>query len=423
MESALEVFTSQYYQLSYAVYVRITIYSVPGPNSWGIIPLTSFTGGWKYSFASIQSLSQFNQEIEFEVILGHLNSFGPVPRFPEIPRVIFTVLELDLKNLDMIHPTHQSSQHGALLNHIIWNRPPTTDYYIVIDPDFFVLGDNAIENLILEMSSQSIDIWGVSYPCEWPLPYYWDFPVAYFQIFRASSVPSSILDFRPDESQYVPDKSQRSGYGLPRPKYLKMFNYVFYNLNRAILKIGLLGLSNVLMIFRDLAINRFLYRKFDLFRDTGWKNRFLLSDLAVMVFPQFVRLVNYPIPFWKSDYLERNSDVAKSSLNPLWHYLNFGIYEKRPVGSRNFFYGLISQFIASTDVMVKAHPVSSIKGFPSFFGLWSDFSDSKVLRHGFFYDLGSGNVGVHLGHAAKDENGYDLKVVDFISENIKKKEG
>ncbi len=402
--------------------MRLTLYTVPGPNSWGTNPEENFAGGWRYSIASIKSLSELNQDIEFEVIFGHLNSFGVVPHLPIIPRVNFSVLELDQRDLNLVHPNHQSSQHGALLNHIIWNHPPRTDFFIVIDPDFFVLGRNGIKTIIDEMSFRNIDISGVSYPCEWPLPYYWDFPVAYFQIFRSRSVPSSNLDFRPDESTFVPDSSQRSGFGLPRPKFLKIFNYTFYNLNRVMLKVGWLGSSKALMILRDLIINRFLYRKFDLFRDTGWNNRIHLSNLSLWIFPQVVRSSNYLIPFGKSAYLKRNPDVAKSLVNPLWHYLNFGIYEKRQIGIGNPLFSLISRMLSSKENVINSHPLSSIKGSASFYETWTDVLDSKVVRQGFFYDLGAGIVGIHLGHEAKDENGNDLRVVEYISEKIEKRE-
>jgi hypothetical protein len=402
--------------------VRITLYSVPGPSSWGANAQTDFHGGWKYSISSIQSLSSSNQDTEFEVVLGHLNSFGVVPSLPVIPRVSITVFQLDLKDLKVTYPNHQSSQHGALLNHIIGNHPPSTDFYIVIDPDFFVLGKNAISNLVNEMTLRNIDVSGVSYPCELPLPYYWDFPVVYFQIFKTSRVPFSILDFRPDESHFVKDLSQRSGYGLPRPRCLKLLNYFFYKLDSVLEWVGWVCFSEKVKTVRNLVINRFLYRNFDLFRDTGWKNRITLSALSIWIFPQLVRSSRIQMPFSKNAYLEHNPDVASSSVNPLWHLLNFGIYEKRQVGRINFAFGLISKLVASKGNIANAHPMSSVKSVDLLHENIAEVSHSHVVKRGFFYDLGAGALGIHLGHEAKDEFGNDLSTVQHIAEKLEKKE-
>ena len=122
--------------------MRISVYTIPGPDNWDPISKTSFMGGWKYSISSIKLLSSHNPNVYFEIIVGHLSDFGIIPEIPEIPNVKFVIYEVLKSDLDVIYKNHQSSQHGGLLNYLINKHPVSTDYFIIMDPDFYIIKKN-----------------------------------------------------------------------------------------------------------------------------------------------------------------------------------------------------------------------------------------------------------------------------------------
>ena len=76
---------------------RITIYSVPGPSTSPGVLQELIGGGWSYTLENLEFLVDLNPLCQFEVVLGHVQEFGPIPELPSMPGVNIKVYQTTLE--------------------------------------------------------------------------------------------------------------------------------------------------------------------------------------------------------------------------------------------------------------------------------------------------------------------------------------
>lgn len=395
--------------------MRISIYTVPGPDNWDPIAKTSFMGGWKYSISSIKLLSSQNPKVYFEIIVAHLSGFGIIPVMPEIPNVKFVIYEVLESDLDVIYKNHQSSQHGGLLNYLINKHPPSTDYFIIMDPDFYIMKKNVILDLVDHMAKFNLVTIGVSYPSNWPMNYFWDFPAAYFQIFRSGSIKISELDFRPDEKSFVRDKSQRSGMGMPRHKMQKPVNLIIFYLNKCFVLLNFKRGAKFCDLSSELFNNKILASRLNMVRDTGWLNRDRMLNCNIEIIPHAVSNSYYSNSFDEKEYLTSNADLVESRVNAYWHFINFGLFEGREIGHQRIYWRIMSKLFSDKTLNSRMHPSTSIFPAELDFNFIEIDQSNKIAKEGFFYFWRNELFALHLGHGAKTKDDSDLNFINHLS--------
>lgn len=390
---------------------RVTIYSVPGPTKSEAILAENIPGGWQYSIENLRYLSDLNPETEFEIVFGHLNSFGPVPELPTIDRVTVHVYVLDELDLAIGTNPLPNLQHGAILNQILRGHRLTTESYAVLDPDCYILMPNAFNKLLSHMSEKKLQIIGVSYPTTLPKVYYWDFPTAYFQLMMADRIQPRDLDFLPDRASFVEDEVQPGGAGLPTPKILSRLLKLSRISNFPIQRI-LNSWRNQDKTFFVLAYSVLFnlpYRKLPLFRDTGWSNREMYKGVGFEVLPHRVDSVKLRNSINVVEYLKSNPDVAKSAVDPRWHAVMHGIPEGRKIGNQPLFWSRLAVLLRPKIPKPEVFPATSIYAGTSIFQSFSIGMDIGKMGSGYEYFWDSKPFCIHLGHGGKDDIDQDIQ--------------
>ena len=392
---------------------RVTIYSIPGPNSW---ENQNIPGGWNYAFKSVEFIAELNPDLEFDVVFGHLDSFGSIPSLPVIPRVHFYIYETQLQNLEVKNKNHQSSQHGSLLNFALGEHKLSTRFYIILDPDCFLLRFHGISLMLNYLEIMDLSLIGVCYPTDIQKLYYWDFPVAYFQCIDSQKVPANRLNFLPDENSYVPDRRQASGFGFKNPKLVQLghwFNYhsrlPLHRLNRWIR-----SRNNHFAIFVSNFSKNYPYRNFPLYRDTGWFNRLTLKEDSYEVLPHRVDPIISRGSFRSLNYAGENNLAAYKQMDSGWHAMAHGIYEGRNLGRQNLFYRLLRLLVAPRVKRPDVFPFTSITMEFSYLTKVNSSYDWGKMENAFEYFWQGDPFCIHLGHQGKSDDSQDMARLDYL---------
>jgi hypothetical protein len=388
---------------------QITIYSVPGPNrSPGILQQT-IGGGWAYTLENLEFLSKLNPDCKFQVVLGHVEEFGPIPELPSISGMSIQVFETTLKTLSDTRDLASAEQHGAILNYILESHQLQTDFYLIIDPDCYLLMPNAFHQLIDHMNLHQIQIIGVSYPSTLPKVYYWDFPTAYFQFMKAEKCHPRDLDFLPEHTSLAAGTGISTFESSPMAKILKIVTLTIRYL-RIPLKRILLKMQNSNYIFLQIvfyfAIN-FPYRNAPLFKDTGWKNREKFKTLKSQVIPHRIKRSNFQSSLDKEQYAFVHLDVGSSAINPSWHALMHGLYEERDFGGQKIMWRLLHKLLEPNQKLGSSHPATSILMADSFLDSYNLDSIGN-FQYAYEYHWMSKPFCVHLGHGGKENPEVDI---------------
>ncbi len=388
---------------------QITIYSVPGPNKSPGILQETIGGGWAYTLENLEFLSQLNPNCKFQVVLGHVEEFGPIPELPSIPGMSIRVFQTTLKTLSQTRDLASAEQHGAILNYLLESHHLQTDFYLIIDPDCYLLMPNAFHQLIDHMNLNQIQIIGVSYPSTLPKVYYWDFPTAYFQFMKAEKCHPRELDFLPEHTSLAAGTGVSTLKSTQTAKILRIATVAIRNLRIPLKKILLRMQNNDFILFQFLfyfAIN-YPYRNALLFKDTGWKNREKFKSLKTQVIPHRILKSNFISSFDEDHYTLSNPDVVSSLVNPTWHALMHGLYEDRNLGQQKMLWRLLRKMFKSDQKTDSPHPATSI--------LMADsFLDSCKLetignfQYAYEYHWMSKPFCVHLGHGGKENPEVDI---------------
>ncbi len=391
----------------------VTIYMVPGPWIRGERE-KDILGGWDYAFKSIEFISELNPLTNFEVVFSHAQEFGEIPVLPKFSNIKFYIYSVSKFNLELKFPDNASSQHGGLLNYVLNEHVLSTEYYVILDPDCYLLQHNTFDHLINHMKTYDLHIIGISYPHTASKAFYWDFPTAYFQLMDSSSCPVGKLNFLGDESTFKTNERVHGGSGFRNTKILE-----FLKIKRNILKfLKFLFKSNILAsIFLSNLSRNIAYIGQDLARDTGWMNRKTLSHLKVEVIPNLVITEILKSNFNSNAYLNYNEDVYVSKVDPIWHFLSNGIYENRSYGEQNFWYSLLIKLFSGYNFDPAIYPALNLVSGESFFNYLS-LPANAVYPRGSEYQWRGEPFCIHLGHSGKTNSFQDMVNLDIIKNHF-----
>jgi len=379
-------------------------------------------GGWKYALKNVEFLSDLNPEVKFTIVLGHLLEWGDLPTLPQFENVSYELYQVDKKELKLKYPQQPSSQHGSILNFLLGSHSLATKYFGIIDPDCYLIRLNGIKELIHHLDANRLSSIGAGYPSTWLKPYYWDFPTAYFQLVDSERIRPVELNFLPDENTYVVLRKDPTRIVLPVSWFarfilgLKHKQWVFRVYG--ILRIFIHSNNSFSIIVRHFQLN-YPYRDAPLFRDTGWRNRDLLKDHKIEVLPHAIPRRIFTYRFNVSSYLENNHDVMRSDVDPRWHFLTNGIYEKRNIGDQIFYFRLLNRLLRNKHISHEVHPASSMVMADQFILDSPDLQgDWGSMTMGFEYFWKNRPFCLHLGHGGKQDQDEDMVRLDRLKKYI-----
>lgn len=384
----------------------ITVYSVPGPSTSKGVLSKDIPGGWEYVIQNLYFLSELNPGFKFEIILGHTEDFGPIPHLPKIQDSEIRIFSFPPKKFNSSDPMDPASQHGYLLNEILKSHNLKTDYFLILDPDCYVIMWQGLAKLIYEMKFRGLSSIGVSYPTTLPKVYYWDLPVAYLQMFDSRLIRPTELDFTPRHSSLL------AGMGIDDKS--RSFRKIIISILTKTLVRSKVPVREI--IFR-LANSRFilfqfffyfytnwLYKNTKLFQDTGWKNREVLARNSYFVLPHVIKPRKVNLRFNESEYLNLNLDLQMSNVNPTWHALMHGIFEGRGLGNQRALWKFLAGRLSSRTKSKDYFPASSLTMIEQHLFRQPEY---KNFRYAYLYALKGELFCVHLGHGGKNGDGQD----------------
>jgi hypothetical protein len=389
---------------------RLTIYSVPGPSSSPGLLQEKIDGGWAYALENLEFLLALNPDCQLEAVFGHVKEFGPIPSIPSYSRIKLHVYETSLKELSDLAFVETAQQHGAILNYILKTHHLETPFYAILDPDCYIVKKNALHHLIDHMLQVNLDMIGVSYPTTLPKVYYWDFPTAYFQLMDRKNCEPASLDFLPAHTALAAGTGVSNAKSAP---FAKTFRHT-----AKLVKIFRIPVKKVMQGSKDSRFGIFqsvfyfytnyIYRNTPLFRDTGWKNRKLYNQLNLEIIPHRVKPLVLNIRLNEAEYLLENQDIRESGINPTWHALMHGIYEKREFGRQSWRWTFLNKLLGNGMLSSKNFPATSIVMASSI--LHSINFDNGVgnFKHSYEYFWKSEPFCIHLGHGGKEESLTDV---------------
>lgn len=404
---------------------QVTIYSVPGPSSSPGLLREEIEGGWAYALENLEFLTALNPECHLDVVFGHVKEFGPIPAIPNFPKVNLHVYETSLAELSTMVDLEPAEQHGTILNFILSSHVLQTKFYLILDPDCYVIKKNAFHQLIDYMNQFDLDMIGVSYPTTFPKVYYWDFPTAYFQLVNRENCEPGTLDFLPQRTALVAGTGIATTISAPFArtfgliaKFIKRFKFPLKDfLNRA------QNSKSSFLLFTFYFYTNYIYRKTPLFRDTGWKNRSRHCGLNFEVIPHRINPIKVCAGLNVKEYLSDNSDVQASGIDPTWHALTHGIYEKRKFGRQNRIWTLSHKLLGDGSLIPATFPATSVIMSNSFLDSMKISNGLGNFRYSYEYFWKHEPFCIHLGHGGKDGAINDIFKLKEIKSQIMESTG
>ena len=390
----------------------IDILTVAGPSN---LP---FPGGLDYVQLNLDILKKTNPKLNFRmhvaVLTGDYDS-------SILRNYKFEIFVYSMDDLSCEYPLEPSNQHGTLLNLLIKDvalASGLSPFFIIIDPDCFLVKHNFVVDSIAEMQDFGLSFFGITYPSTVNyLHYNQDFPTAYFMIVNSLNVNVFELDFRPDESRY--HKSKNTHWGCETK--IDFFVFPFLRLSKFY---KLLNNKNlyVRVLIKTLAYS-FGFRQKSLMRDTGWKvrkyakskklkDRTIFGTSAINLKSVFSveKYLKYGIDL--DYYIIHNPDV-KEYINPRDHFIRHGKKEGRnPVDPETILEWRLMNFLVKLMTLLNRRVLKWNYSFEiaSFFISRDYLPELNYFNNSSgLYFKNSNLVAIHLGQNFKSLN-YDLEI-------------
>ena len=147
----------------------------------------------------------------------------------------------------------------------------------------------------------------------------------------------------------------------------------------------------------------YIYRNTPLFRDTGWKNRNVHNQLNLEIIPHRVKPLVINARLNEAEYLLENQDIRESGINPTWHALMHGIYERRGFGRQGWTWTLLNKLLGNGTLSSKNFPATSIIMASSILSSMNFDNGIGNFQHSYEYFWNFEPFCIHLGHGGKEE--------------------
>lgn len=383
--------------------LNLTIYTVSGPSESARFDGTKFYGGWRFLKRNLEIWEYYcgqDSDLEVSFYIVHDKSFGDINELKiqsNTPNFKISVIEVESSTVIY---RNGSQQHGELLNYILRTHPPISKFYAVIDPDCYLLNVRSLKKVLVRMQRESIPSAGVSYPNLFPPQYYWDFPVAYFQIFWQPKIPVEFLDFVPGYENSLEENLRDSKIPLLSTiikfKFIRKFGvYLFDKIRES---------NSILWKAMYLFLSRYTRKNVYEAKDTGWKNRltFQESKIPSLVIPIYCEQKKIFLPFFNhKEYRIANCDLPPQ-FNSSFHFILHGLYENRHIGDQSFFYRELARRVRTRGIIEKSqHPLSSVEVKILEQPPMNEEKIIQNLARAYLYLFEGAPFCVHLSHALK----------------------
>lgn len=334
----------------------IQLYVVVGPTNL-FMGGRNVPGGQDYLTRNLSLLARLNNDIHFQVKVAHSIYHGQLSEFKQYPNLEIVVQEYSESNFTCLEMLDPVVQHGALLNRLIQDFPPTSRFVLILDPDCYCVEKNLLSKCIKEMDEFDISVVGVPYPAWYPKEYTWKTPQLYFSIFDTKKIDLLELDLRAGDGgeknqEYVPKYSE--GFVLKTARRIRQI----------LLKMHIVKMAKPIEIVLRMKVD-FLLRRFEISpKDTGWRIGILIEkrNINYKVLPNILK-ENFKVHgFNEAEYLKANSDINNIENHLGWHFLTQGLIEGRILGKQGCLPRFISKFIGSDVNDLSKWPSSSILG-------------------------------------------------------------
>ncbi len=386
----------------------VQLYVVVGPTNL-FMGGRNVPGGQEYLSLNLSLLARLNVDINFQVQVAHSIYHGELSEFKRYPNMDIVLQEYSESNFKGLQALDPVSQHGALMNKLIQEFPPTSRYVVILDPDCYAIEKNLISKCIKEMRDFEISVVGVPYPAWYPKEYTWKTPQLYFSIFDTERIALLDIDLCAGSNDV---EKQVSAYQSSEGLALKLTRRIMHIL----LKMRLVELSNPVYLVLGAKIN-FLLRRFEINpKDTGWRIGNLLekNHIEYKVFSSILK-DNFEIPgFNPSEYLESNLDLSNIDRHLGWHFLSQGLFEARQIGNQGYFPRMLHKFVGSDIIDKSKWPSTSLLGRDKV----SNSNDLEIVLQAIpaadFYAFNGKFCLFHIGSKGKGQIRNEIEILDGI---------
>lgn len=385
----------------------IQLYVVVGPTNL-FMGGRNVPGGQDYLTRNLSLLARLNKDIHFQVKVAHSIYHGQLSEFNQYPNLEIVVQEYSESNFTGLEKLDPVVQHGALLNRLIRDFPPTSRFVLILDPDCYCVEKNLLSKCIREMVEFEFSVVGVPYPAWYPKEYTWKTPQLYFSIFDTEKINLQRLDLR-------------AGGGENNQEYVTKFSEGFAlkitrRIRQILLKMHIVELSKpvelTLRAKEDLLLRRFEINP----KDTGWRIGILIEEqnIKYKVFPNILK-ENFKVHgFNQSEYLKSNQDISDIENHLGWHFLTQGLFEGRIIGNQGFLPRFLRKFMGSNVDDTSKWPSSSILGGDKV----SNSQDLELVLKNIpaadYYAFNGRFCLFHIGSKGKGQIQNEIEILDGI---------
>ena len=386
----------------------IQLYVVVGPTNL-FMGGRNVPGGQDYLSRNLSLLAQLNADIHFQVKVAHSIYHGQLSEFNQYPNLEIVVQEYSESNFTGLEKLDPVVQHGALLNRLIQDIPPTSRFVLILDPDCYCIERNLLSKCIREMVEFDISVIGVPYPAWYPKEYTWKTPQLYFSIFDTEKIDLLELDLRAGgggekNQEYLPKCSE--GFALRITRKIRQI----------LLKMHVVELSKPIELVLRMKVD-FLLRRFEINpKDTGWRIGILIENqnIKYKIFPNILKENLKVHGFNPAEYLKSNLDLNDIDRHLGWHFLSQGLIEGRIIGNQGYLPRFIRRFVGSDVTDKSKWPSDSILGRDKV----SNSKDLELVLQNIpaadYYALDGRFCLFHIGSKGKGQIQDEIGILDGI---------
>jgi hypothetical protein len=383
----------------------IAVLSVIGPNDAEYLALSS-----KY-------LEEKNPNSNIEYFFGFLEDcLVDLSQFNHLKMVNF--FKYKSGEFSFANSESGSSKHSYILNKLL-ESVSHHEYIFFIDPDCFVLEENAITKIVNIMRKKELHFFGAPWGPK-KLNDFWDFPAVQFLCLKGEVLKNNTLDFRPvwekEQSRYINENCQKA-------ELLKSDLYVIKAYLKQIIK-SILKLSpRILALLLLVAQIRFYRRNpWEPNKDTGYLLREqhiqnYKSDILESLYSRHEQS-SLPIGFDLNQYLYLNPDLRFSEELAVLSLKLIGRERKRSIGKqcRIYRYIFARNWSSPQDSVYNFNKIVLFKDLECTLSTY--IQDHKSLKYWDYFFWEKELFCLHIGGKNKKGAGVDSIAISEINRLI-----
>lgn len=174
---------------------KLTILIVSGPNDEILVQ------------ENVNLIKKLNQNSEYDIFIVDNGAVAQQPAGIKVD-VGAPVLPGVPQDIEVLPICRGSYQHSSALNHFIRTHTVTTPYFLVLDPDFYIIRREWISEITAKMEEQNLSFFGSVWHPRW-FKKYRNFPSVHCLMVNSRLVPLANLNFTPDSMRFADKKMDK----------------------------------------------------------------------------------------------------------------------------------------------------------------------------------------------------------------------